>query len=67
MLTLSKGKKQERAYEAAIEQLQADIDAIEQENARLKSLSAGQELQRMLILFSFRWFIANLMVLQRGV
>jgi len=50
---INKGKKQERAYEEAIEQLQADIDAIEQENARLKSLSAGQERQRMLILFSF--------------
>ena len=50
---INKGKEQERAYEEAIEQLQADIDAIEQENARLKSLSAGQEWQRMLILFSF--------------
>ena len=50
---ISKGKKQERAYEEAIEQLQADIDAIEQENARLKSLSAGQERQRMLILLYF--------------
>ena len=50
---INKGKKQERAYEEAIEQLQADIDAIEQENARLKSLSAGQERQRMLILLYF--------------
>ena len=50
---INKGKEQERAYEEAIEQLQVDIDAIEQENARLKSLSAGQERQRMLILFSF--------------
>ncbi|KIK02267.1 hypothetical protein K443DRAFT_677778 [Laccaria amethystina LaAM-08-1] len=44
---INKGKKQERAYEEAIEQLQADIDAIEQENARLKSLSAGQERQQI--------------------
>lgn len=38
---LSKAKKQEKAYEEAMEQLQTDLDALEQENGRLKqSLSA---------------------------
>ncbi|KAF8893676.1 dynein associated protein-domain-containing protein [Gymnopilus junonius] len=42
---LSKAKKQERAYEEAMEQLQADLDTLEQDNAKLKSLTAGQERQ----------------------
>ena len=42
---LSKARKQERAYEEAMEQLQTDLDALEQENAKLKTLTAGQERQ----------------------
>jgi cell shape-determining protein MreC len=33
---LSKARKQEKAYEEAMEQLQADLDTLEQENGRLK-------------------------------
>lgn len=40
---LSKARKQERAYEEAMEQLQADLDILEQDNAKLKTLNAGQE------------------------
>ncbi|KAF8634861.1 hypothetical protein AX15_000617 [Amanita polypyramis BW_CC] len=40
---LSKARKQERAYEEAMEQLQADLDVLEQENAKLKAAGAGQE------------------------
>lgn len=42
---LSKARKQERAYEEAMEQLQTDLDALEQDNAKLKTLTAGQERQ----------------------
>ncbi|KAF9567724.1 dynactin [Agrocybe pediades] len=42
---LVKARKQERAYEEAMEQLQADLDALEQDNAKLKSMSVGQERQ----------------------
>jgi dynactin 1 len=42
---LAKARKQERAYEEAMEQLQADLDSLEQDNAKLKSLTAGQERQ----------------------
>jgi dynactin 1 len=42
---LTKIKKQERAYEEAIEQLQTDLDTAEQENAKLKVVVAGQEKQ----------------------
>lgn len=42
---LSKARKQERAYEEAMEQLQADLDTLEQDNAKLKTLTAGQERQ----------------------
>ncbi|KAG6808438.1 hypothetical protein H0H93_016926, partial [Arthromyces matolae] len=38
-----KSKRQERAYEEAMEQLQADLDNLEQDNAKLKTLSVGQE------------------------
>ncbi|KIL71443.1 hypothetical protein M378DRAFT_93968 [Amanita muscaria Koide BX008] len=40
---LSKARKQERAYEEAMEQLQADLDVLEQENAKLKAANVGQE------------------------
>lgn len=42
---LSKARKQERAYEEAMEQLQADLDALEQDNAKLKATSTGPERQ----------------------
>ncbi|KAG6865099.1 hypothetical protein C0991_005060 [Blastosporella zonata] len=40
-----KAKRQERAYEDAMEQLQADLDTLEQDNAKLKASTAGQERQ----------------------
>lgn len=42
---LAKARKQERAYEEAMEQLQADLDALEQDNARLKTMTTGPERQ----------------------
>ncbi|KAG6812629.1 hypothetical protein H0H92_001712 [Tricholoma furcatifolium] len=42
---IAKAKRQERAYEEAMEQLQADLDSLEQDNAKLKTLTAGQERQ----------------------
>ncbi|KAF5355284.1 hypothetical protein D9758_006088 [Tetrapyrgos nigripes] len=42
---LVKARKQERSYEEALEQLQADLDVLEQENTKLKTLTAGQEKQ----------------------
>jgi dynactin 1 len=48
---LAKARKQERAYEEAMEQLQADLDSLEQDNAKLKSLTAGQERQGECSLF----------------
>lgn len=42
---IAKSRKQERSYEEAIEQLQSDLDALEQENAKLKQLTAGMERQ----------------------
>lgn len=38
-------KKQKRDYEEAMEHLQADLDVLEQDNAKLKALTAGQEKQ----------------------
>ncbi|KAF9447534.1 hypothetical protein P691DRAFT_706592 [Macrolepiota fuliginosa MF-IS2] len=38
-------KKQKRDYEEAMEHLQADLDVLEQDNAKLKVLTAGQEKQ----------------------
>jgi len=38
---LSKARKQEKAYEEGMEQLQADLDALEQENSRLKTANAN--------------------------
>lgn len=40
-------KKQQREYEEAMEQLQVDLDGLEQDNAKLKALTAGQEKQGM--------------------
>ena len=42
---LSKARKQERAYEEAMEQLQTDLDVLEQENAKLKAAGVGHERQ----------------------
>ena len=42
---LSKARKQEHAYEEAMEQLQADLDALEQDNAKLKALANNPERQ----------------------
>lgn len=42
---LIKARKQERAYEEAMEQLHADLDALDKENGRLQTLTAGQEKQ----------------------
>ena len=38
---IAKARKQERSYEDAIEQLQSDLDSMEQENSKLKVLTAG--------------------------
>lgn len=43
---IAKSRKQERSYEEAIEQLQSDLDALEQDNAKLKQITAGMERQR---------------------
>ncbi|TFY63700.1 hypothetical protein EVJ58_g3096, partial [Rhodofomes roseus] len=40
---LLKARKQERAYEEAMEQLQADLDALEQDNAKLKTAASTTE------------------------
>ncbi|KAG6911272.1 hypothetical protein DXG01_002111 [Tephrocybe rancida] len=40
---ITKLKRQERSYEEAMEQFQADLDALEQDNAKLKASTAGQE------------------------
>ncbi|KAI0030979.1 dynactin [Vararia minispora EC-137] len=40
---LAKARKQERSYEDALEQLQAELDAMEQENAKMKAAGAGAE------------------------
>ncbi len=49
---LIKARKQERAYEEAMEQLHADLDALDKENARLQALTAGQEKQGELFILS---------------
>lgn len=46
---LVKARKQERAYEEAMEQLQADLDALEQDNAKLKLMASGMERQGLMI------------------
>lgn len=40
---LQKARKQERAYEEAMEQLQTDLDTLEQENKKLKIAAATVE------------------------
>ena len=42
---LQKARKQERAYEEAIEQLQSDLDALEQDNKKLKAAASTVERQ----------------------
>lgn len=42
---LNKARKQERAYEEAMEQLQADLDSLEQDNAKLKTMANNAERQ----------------------
>ena len=42
---LVKAKKQHQSYDDAIEQLQADLDTLEQENAKLKANAPSQEKQ----------------------
>ncbi|KAL5533874.1 hypothetical protein ACEPAG_334 [Sanghuangporus baumii] len=42
---ISKARKQEKSYEEAIEQLQSDLDAMEQDNVKLKQFTAGMERQ----------------------
>lgn len=42
---LQKARKQEKAYEDAMEQLQADLDAFEQDNAKLKQAASNTEKQ----------------------
>lgn len=42
---LQKARKQEKAYEEAMEQLQADLDALEQDNAKLKQVASVTEKQ----------------------
>ena len=46
---LQKARKQEKAYEDAMEQLQTDLDAFEQENSKLKQAAASAEKQGVLI------------------
>ena len=48
---LIKARKQERTYEEAMEQLHSDLDALEQDNAKLKTLTAGQERQSACICY----------------
>jgi dynactin 1 len=42
---LSNAKKQKRVYEEAMEQLQADLDLLEQDNAKLKAMTNSHERQ----------------------
>ena len=44
---VTKAKKQEKVYEDAIEQLQADQDALEAENTRLRKAQGTGERQRI--------------------
>ncbi|GJJ08433.1 hypothetical protein Clacol_002649 [Clathrus columnatus] len=45
---LVKARKQERAYEEAMEQLQADLDTLEQDNLKLKTMASGMERQGLI-------------------
>jgi dynactin 1 len=42
---LAKARRQERSYEEAMEQLQSDLDVLEQDNVKLKTLAANPEKQ----------------------
>ncbi|KAI0808086.1 hypothetical protein C8Q74DRAFT_1380692 [Fomes fomentarius] len=42
---LAKARKQERAYEEAMEQLQVDFDVLEQDNSKLKAIANNPERQ----------------------
>ncbi|KAI0684674.1 dynactin [Cytidiella melzeri] len=42
---IQKARKQERAYEEAMEQLQSDLDSLEQENKKLKAVANSAERQ----------------------
>ena len=42
---LGKARKQERSYEEAIDQLQHDLDTLEQDNMKLKTLANNPERQ----------------------
>lgn len=46
---LAKAKKQEKTYEEAMEQLQGDLDAAEQENVKLKNSSTAHDRQGMVL------------------
>lgn len=48
---LGKARRQERAYEEAMEQIQRDLDALEQDNAKLKAAASHPERQGELGLF----------------
>ncbi|KZS86748.1 hypothetical protein SISNIDRAFT_434236 [Sistotremastrum niveocremeum HHB9708] len=39
----AKARKQERAYEEALEQIQKDLDALDKENMKLRTAAAGQK------------------------
>lgn len=40
---LAKARKQEKAYEEAIEHMQSDLDELEQENLKLKQMTAAPD------------------------
>ena len=40
---LSKQRKQERAYQAAVDALQRDLEQVQVENMRLRNTASGQE------------------------
>ena len=48
---LSKARKQEKSYEEAIDELQHDLDALEQDNIKLKALANNPERQGLQSLF----------------
>ena len=52
---LSNARKQKRVYEEAMEQLQADLDTLEQDNAKLKAMTNAHEHQS-----KFRWILSRL-------
>ena len=46
---LAKARKQEKSYQDATDQLQADLDALEQQNIKLKAAGVNAERQGMCI------------------